>query len=67
MITFEGMKIILDCIEKGENGVLDYLTYDDYAAYSPQLKPFQQRNAGGMQSKTYRVRLALEEFFPECY
>ena len=44
--------------------MIDYLTYDDYAAYNPQLKPSQQRNAGGMQSKTYRVRLALEEFFP---
>ena len=44
--------------------MIDYLTYEDYSVYDPQLKPSQQRNAGGMQSKTYRVRLALEEFFP---
>ena len=44
--------------------MIDYLTYEDYALYDPHIKPSQQRNAGGMQSKTYRVREALDEFFP---
>ena len=44
--------------------MIDYLTYIDYALYDPQIKPSAQRNAGGMQSKTYRVREALEQFFP---
>lgn len=44
--------------------MIDYLTVEDYALYNPDVKPSRQRNAGGMQSKTYRVRDALEEFFP---
>ena len=44
--------------------MIDYLTFEDYERYNPNLKPSEQANAGGMQSKTYRVRLALEQFFP---
>ena len=50
--------------EKGVNGVIDYLTAKDYALYNPDVKPSRQRNAGGMQSKTARVRDALDEYFP---
>ena len=44
--------------------MIDYLTAEDYALYNPDTKPSRQRNAGGMQTKTYRVRDALDEFFP---
>ena len=44
--------------------MIDYLTAEDYALYNPDIKPSRQRNAGGMQTKTYRVRDALEEYFP---
>ena len=44
--------------------MIDYLTSEDYALYNPDIKPSRQRNAGGMQTKTYRVRDALEEYFP---
>ena len=44
--------------------MIDYLTSEDYALYNPDVKPSRQRNAGGMQAKTYRVSDALEEYFP---
>ena len=44
--------------------MIDYVTSEDYALYNPDIKPSRQRNAGRMQTKTYRVRDAHEEFFP---
>ena len=44
--------------------MIDYLTYFTYANYDPQIAPSRQGQAGGMQSKTYRVREALDFDFP---
>ena len=44
--------------------MIDYLTYFTYANYNPQISPSKQGQAGGMQSKTYRVREALEDTYP---
>ena len=44
--------------------MISYLTFEDYAVYNQYLSPSQNRNAGGMQSKVYRVREALDLGFP---
>ena len=44
--------------------MIDYLTYFDYARYDPNIAPSRQGTAGGMQSKTYRVREALDAYYP---
>ena len=44
--------------------MIDYLTYFSYADYDPNVAPSRQGQAGGMQSKTYRVREALDAYYP---
>lgn len=44
--------------------MIDYPTFEDYAVYSPYIKPSQQRNVGEMQSKVYWTREALDQGFP---